>query len=68
MRVAFIHAIGRMSKTVMGARLAETMVSQLDGVDRLRKTPAPTAQNMFDHLGDFLLAHNDGYHSPGLGT
>ena len=55
---AVIHAIGGMGKTVLAARLAERMAPSLDGVVSLRMTPATSAQNVLDHLGDFLFSHN----------
>jgi tetratricopeptide (TPR) repeat protein len=57
-RAAVIHGIGGMGKTVLATRLAERMAPQLDGVISLRLTLTTTAQNVLDHIGDFLVTHN----------
>jgi tetratricopeptide (TPR) repeat protein len=57
-RAAVIHAIGGMGKTVLAARLGERMALRLDGVISLRMSPSTTVQNVLDHIGDFLFAHN----------
>jgi tetratricopeptide (TPR) repeat protein len=60
-RAAVIHAIGGMGKTVLAARLAERLASRLDGVVSIRMAPTTTAQNVLDHIADFLIAHNAQY-------
>jgi tetratricopeptide (TPR) repeat protein len=63
-RAAIVHGLGGMGKTVLAARLAERMLSQLDGVKALRVTPTTTAQEVLDQVGDFLLVGNARWNHP----
>ena len=65
-RAAVIHAIGGMGKTVLSARLAERMAAHLDGVVSLRMTPATTARDVLEHIGDFLFTHDAYFNRPGI--
>lgn len=63
-RAAVVYGLGGMGKTVLAARLAERMRSQLDGVKSLRMTPSTTSQQVLEQLVAFLLVNNARFNVP----
>ncbi|MFL5802547.1 MAG: CHAT domain-containing protein, partial [Roseiflexaceae bacterium] len=66
-RAAIVYGLGGMGKTVLAARLAERMAARFDGITSIRVTPTTKAQDILDHLADFLRLNNARLNTPSIG-